>query len=344
MPLARGNQPFSTGSNYNQRRYNRKPTLPKKPKYLKPKKPKPAKASTDNKQTMMINKLSKDLYALKMQSYGKVQQNYQNLERVLSPTATTPLCLDLNDLTCVSGLNVPSPPNGACVFQHVGGTPFLVRSHWLRPQAASNVYWGSQNLDQPDTGSYLHMNSTYFIDVVGNPNLSNIRVRFDVVAQKQDAMLAINQPGGGTDPAVLPWTLGSMKHLAEPHVNRINPIYFKKYFSRTVYLNSQPANTSGVHPTTSNSQRFSFTVRPNKVITQSQTNPIIDGVPIIDEATGDPGIQEEIEYGNFGPKNVTATQPLWLVISSDDSDDLNKVDIKIGRRCVWRDSVGSANL
>ncbi len=343
MPSARGNQPMSTGSNYNVPKYNKK-SMPKKNNKIKLQGYKThRKNKTDNFQSKIINKLSKQVYGLQMAQYGKVQQNFQALERALIPTGAQPCAMDLNDLTCIRGQQLPLNSQGAIVFQHTTGSGFNSASHWARPPPASNVYWADQNLDAVDTGAYLHLNSTYYVDVRGNRNLDNTRVRFDLIAQRPDAVLPREQLS--SNPSTLPWTLGSMKHLAEPHRNRINPTYFKKYFSKTVFINSQPSGDSGVKATTANIQRFSFTVRPKKLITQLETNPVIQDVPIVDQDTGTIAEQEEILYGNFGPLNVPVTQPLWLVISTDDATSVNDaVEVRISRRCVWRDHIGSANL
>lgn len=352
MPPARGNQPMSSGSNRNMAKTAKDKPPVKNKKAPKKKLPKVArKAKVDNKQSGLINKLSKQVYKLQMASYGSVQMNLHTLDRDLTPTAAAPLCLDVTDFTCERIVNGVSVQDGARIFQanstsspYYGAVSKWKRSNYLQ----SNYYWKTQNQDQPDTGKYLCMNATYFVEVQGVDALDNTRIRFDLISQKPAGILNNNVSGASTPEAnkVLPFTLNQMQYLAEPHINRINPLYFKKFFSKTIFINSQPTTESGVKATTANIQRFSFTLKPNKVMNQVLTNPIVGNVPIIDESTGAIGSQKEIVYGNYGPYNVSPTQPLWLLISTDDQVATlsDKVQIKMSRRIVWRDHIGSANL
>lgn len=354
MPSARGNQPSSTGSNYNQRKMN-KSTAPKHNKKVKYRKTKPKQPSIDNKQTKMINRLSNQVYKLQMASYGKVQQNFHILKEPLKPQKDRPLCLDLTDFTCERGPEVAGLPSqfGAIVYQiqppNLSPSQISEWTHYQDNNATygQNLYWTKQNLDQPDTGCYLAMNATYFVEVEGVPVADNLRVRFDVVSQKPNAILPARRVNLSTPiTKLLPDTLPYLRRLANPCENRINPVYFKKYFSKVIFLNStKREDTKG---TTANKIRFSFTIRPNKVCVQEETNPQTGGGIVINEdpppATGE---QVEIPRGNFGPRNVPATQPLWMIISADnphDDTDPQQVQVKMSRRIVWRDHLGSSNL
>lgn len=353
MPRARGNQPMSSGSNHNQKASNKAlpPKRNKQVKYQKYKKAgKEAQKRMDNKQSAAINQLSKQVFQLQMKSYGAIQQNLHSLARPLVPTSSTPLCLDLTDFTCERG-NVPAGTfqTGCRVFQASPLPPlYVTASNWERNAVTiDNLYWKNQNADQPDTGKYLAMNATYFIEVKGRPNLDNTRIRFDVVAAKPNAILQPAIPGGttATTGLVLPQSLQYLTHLASPHVNRINPIYFKKYFSKTVFINSTKADPS-TKGTTANIQRFSFRISPNKIVEQVQTNPEVGFGAVVDENTGAVGLQAEEPLGNYGPRNVNPLQPLWLIVSSD--DDIasvgDQVEVLMSRRVVWRDHIGGANL
>jgi len=350
MPGAKGNQPSSTGSNYNQMRSSHA-TAPKKMravKYRKYKKTgKPAQKRVDNKQTSAINALAKKVYQLELSKYGKVQQNFHKLERTLVPTNVQPLCFDLTDFTCARNI-----VSGGAVWQHGLVPPVNVSpaSYWIKAQSA-NYYWNNDNDDQPDGGAYLAKMATYFVEVIGNVALSNTRVRFDVISQKSNALLPNAQSIVDQN---LPDTLNDMKHLAEfGTCNRINPTFFKKYFTKTVYLNSSKLDRAR-KGTTSNNIRFSFTIRPNKVCIQNETNPQVGGGIVADDT--DPTImdqQVEIDRGNFGPNNVPATQPLWCLISTDDPKDPDplppgqqphKVEVRIHRRIVWADALGSSSF
>lgn len=348
MPGQRGNQPASTGNNSNLSK-NAKTSAPrhnKKAPYRKaPRKAANKARMQDNKQSNLINSLSRQMYKMQMQAYGAVQQNFHSLERTLIPTRSAPICLDLTDFTSKSIVNNQIVVNGARCFQAIAASPYYSKvSNWRSSTIiANNPYWKANNQDSPDTGKYLAMSAAYFVDIRGNANLDNTRIRFDLVSQKPEGIVP---PAVGGVAGVLPFTLRYLTHLAEPHVNRINPVYFKKYWSKTVFINSQPSGTSGVKATTANIQRFSFKIKPNKVCQQLQTNPQVGDVPIVDETTGDVELQAEIGGGNFGPFNVPATQPLWLIISTDDAIASvgDAVEIRMSRRIVYRDHVGASNL
>jgi len=351
MPRARGNQPPSTGSNYNQSKYalSKRPKKNKKvPFHRPPKKAAHKNRIIDNKQSKMINKLSKQMYSLQMAAYGSVQQNFHSLNRPLIPTAAFPCCVDLTDFTSVRRVAGNIVSDGCRVYQATLTPPqYSAVSAWEPSAAAVNLYWNNQNQDAPDTGKYLAMNCTYFVDVEGISSLDNTRVRFDVISQRPNANIPRPTAAGGPEvPRILPFTLEHMTNLAEPHLNRINPTYFKKYFTKTLYLNSSKTNAS-TKGTTSNIQRFSFTIRPNKVCEQKDTNPRVEGLPIVNPDTGVIGLQESVPLGNFGPLNVNPNQPLWLIVSTDDqtaSGGSDRVQVKMSRRVVWRDHVGAANL
>lgn len=348
MPRAHGNQPASTANNNNLRKDAKSsaPRRNKKAPYRKaPRRPANKNRMVDNKQSNLINSLSRQMYKMQMAAYGSTQQNFHSLERTLIPTRTTPICLDLTDFTSKSIVNNQIVVNGARCFQAQSASPYYNKcSNWRTSTViANNPYWKAQNQDSPDTGKYLAMQAAYFVDIRGNANLDNTRIRFDLVSQKPEGIVpqAVNNYAN-----VLPFTLQYLTHLAEPHINRINPVYFKKYWSKTIFINSQPSGTSGVKATTANIQRFSFKIKPNKVCKQVETNPQVGDVPIVDEATGDIELQAEIEGGNFGPFNVPATQPLWLIISTDDAVATvgDAVEIRMSRRITYRDHVGASNL
>ena len=360
MPSARGNQPISSGSNHNQSSYS-KDKAPKRNKKLKFRKPKKTAKTVNNKQSAMINKLSKQVYKLQMSSYGKVQQNFHQLYgRPLTVSNLKPICLDLTDFTCSRGPETAGVPAsyGAEIYQLV--PPNIAPSsvnHWrIKPPSATygeNLYWKDQNLDQVDTGAYLAMSATYFVEVEGLPVAQNTRVRFDIISQKPDAILPAERIVAPATPLpkLLPDTLRYLQNIADPTENRINPVYFKKYMSKTIFLNSTKGNTAGstTRGTTANKMRFSFRITPNKLCVQSETNPQVgDGVVINDNPPPVDGAQPEYPRGNFGPRNVPATQPLWLLISSDNKLDPNPlnnlVQVKLSRRVVWRDHIGSSML
>lgn len=345
MPRARGNQPSSTGNNNNVRRSHR--AVPKKGKKLQYQRYKKTGLSAakrvDNKQTSVINKLSKQVYSLQMSKYGKVQQNYHNMVEVIKPTGTQPICFDMTDFTCERlGIN----HSGGSIYQW--GQPqqgVNEITNWQRNSVAlNNYYWENQNQDAPDTGSYLAMDATYFFEIKGNRNLTDCRIRIDIIAQKPGAVLPI-APGGATNDLVLPETLGYFKHLTRPYLNRINPSFFKKYLSKVVYINSAKTDPN-VKGTTGNNMRFSLQIKPNKLCIQNETNPTIQSAVFQGEDPAvPPAVEPEYLQGNFGPLNVPAEQPLWCILSSDDpAGGAQEVEVYVSRRIRWRDTVGSSAI
>lgn len=339
MVKPRGNQPMSSSGNRNVRTKvsNAKPRRGKMLGYRRYKKSGiSAQKRVDNQQTAVINKLTKDVYGLKMSKFGEVQQNYHHLAEQIKPSGTKPLCFDMNDYTCERGAVL-----GGITYQHNPGSvqPDEV-THWARPASADNYYWQNQNEDQPDGGSYLAMDATYFFSVKGNRSLSDTRIRIDIIAQKPGVTFPSELLG--TVPRNLPDTLDSFKHLTDPYQNRINPTYFRKIMTKIVYINSSKTN-SYVKGTTGNRMRFSINVRPNRVMVQNETNPQVGG-GVVAFDSGATGEQQEYERGNFGPLNVPVTQPLWCIISSDDALGGDEVLVEVSRRIRWRDALGSAGL
>lgn len=349
-----GNQPQSTNSNKNTKDSKKKekaPSKAKKTSYRKYKKTgKDAQKRYDNKQTAQINKLTKEVNALQMAKYGSIQQNYHTISAPLGvgpvPNGNlgpaTPFCFDLTDFTCGRG----DIGDGCRIYRYDATLPVPITeaSNFIKTESEGNFYWENQNEDQPDGGSYLAMDATYFIEVRGNRSLDNTRVRFDVVSQKPNTIQALQALS--TDASLaLPDTLKYMKNLCEPHKNRINPSYFAKWKTKIVYINSTKINTN-TKGTTGNIIRFSFTIKPNKVCVQNETNPQVGGGAVVFEDTGDIGAQTEILRGNFGPLNVPETQPLWMVISCDDQDttDNQRAEVRISRRIRWRDALGSSAI
>jgi len=335
-----GNQPMSSSGNQNVRTkvHNYKPRKGKQVAYRKYKKTGvSAQKRADNEQTSQINKLTKQVYNLQMAKFGNTQQNYHALAEQIKPAGTKPLCFDMNDYTCERGANT-----GGLVYQHNAAAIPEEVTHWVRREEADNFYWNNQNDDQPDGGAYLAMDATYFFSIRGNRSLSDTRIRFDIITQKEG--VTFNPfPTLANQSLTLPDTLGMFKHLTDPYQNRINPTYFKKIATKIVYINSSKTNTH-VKGTTGNRMRFSFTIRPNRVMVQNETNPIAGGVIVAPEDGGAPAEQPEYDRGNFGPLNVPTTQPLWCLISTDDADGGEEVIVEVSRRIRWKDSLGSGGL
>ena len=343
MVKPRGNQPMSSAGNKNVRTKvsNYKPRRGKSLAFRKYKRTGVSgQKRVDNKQTAQINKLTKQVYNLQMSKFGNVQQNYHALAEQLKPAATKPICFDMNDYTCERGVVI-----GGLVYQHdpanVPPSEPVEVTHWIRNDNGQNFYWQNQNEDQPDAGSYLAMDATYFFSIQGNRSLSDTRIRLDLIVQKEDVSFP-SFATAATQSLALPDTLQYMKHLCDPYQNRINPTYFRKIMTKIVYINSSKTNAH-VKGTTGNRMRFSVNVKPNRVMIQNETNPQTGG-GVVAFDSGGTGEQQEYERGNFGPLNVPTTQPLWCIISTDDPNGGDEVIVEVSRRVRWRDALGSAGL
>lgn len=345
MPPPKGNQPMSAAGgradNGADPSRSSKRIVPKRAKKTKYKR-KGKNKSYDNKQTKSINALSRSVYKLQMSQFGSVQINYQRLGALLTPTDKQPLCLDLSDFSCerVSATGVAI--HGGNVYQ-AAASGSVVNSgiaHWQITGAnqVNNIYFNRINQDAPDTGKFLCMKMTYFFSVSGDANLDDTRIRFDVISQRPGTNNTHITPLPVNAPLNLPFTLGYMRQLVGGIDNRISSQHFKKYVTKTVYINSKPSiNPGDLQGTSANTQQFSLTFTPNKLCVQNYTNPIFT-----------PGNQStaDISLGQWGPNNVPTTQPLWLIISTDDKVATvgDAVNVKIARKIVWRDHLGSAKL
>jgi len=186
------------------------------------------------------------------------------------------------------------------------------------------------NRDIVDTGKYLPVQVNYRIRVEGISSLDNTRVRLDVFQAKSRAVI---QSSTTADQQLLPTGLQHLNNMANPTLNRLNSVFFKKYLSKQVFINSTKtdADTKG---TTGNIKYIYFSVRPKRLRTQGETNPATpqDETP-------------EVANGNWGPLNVPIDEPLWALLSTDDRTSIgDSVRVTMSRTCIWRDHIGSSTL
>lgn len=338
------NQPSSTTSNHNLAKdVKASAKNPRKNKFIKSK---GKGRKTDKKQNALINKLSEQVYQLQMAKWGKVQMNYQTMTEPLIPTTDAPITFDLLDISCMRTNAGGTLTHSGCRFYQPAATTnftnilnnvFRVNS----TQLTNNPYWKNVNLDSVDTGGYFLDSVRYFFNIKGRPNLDDTRVRIDIISQRPgtvDSKTIPTGPTGLSTPVVLPWSISHFRALTGSTNNRINNLYFKKYMSKTFYLNSTPAAGSGVHPTTSNSQNWSFTIKPKRPILQKKTDPLFTpGLPAGPNTFDSP----------YGPDNISSyLSPLHCIISTDDitASVGDQVNVTVSRRCVFRDMMGSALL
>jgi len=286
------------------------------------------------KNVYRINDLKRDVAYLKRSQHGSIQQNMQNSQVDMIPVARYPLLTDLTDFTCFreATLNPPVPERQGCLFYQYSALGITQAGGYDIQDYEDSPYWANQNSDRVDTGKYLPVYAKYTIRVEGRPNLDNTRVRIQVFQAKSKALVPTNIAAQNL---VLPTGLQHLDNMADPTLNRLNPVFFKEYkkLGKWFFLNSTKtdANTKG---TTSNIQYYTFSVKPKKMKYQTLTQPWSPGDP-----------QDEETDGNFGPLQVSPESPLWMLISTDDLTAVDdQVRVRVSRRVVWRDSVGSSQI
>jgi len=186
---------------------------------------------------------------------------------------------------------------------------------------------------QVDTGKYLPVEANYTIRVEGLQSLDNTRVRIQVFQAKASTLI----PGTSTsDVLVLPTGLKHLGNLADPTINRLNPVFMREYkkLGRTMFINSTKTDdqTKG---TTGNIFYHRFTIHPKKMKFQGETLP---------NTPNDP--QAAPRDGQFGPLQISPDSPLWMIISTDDITGAigDAVSVRVSRRVVWRDPLGSMRV
>ncbi len=322
---------------YNRKTYKRKnfkiAGVPKPSSVIT--KPKKTTKASIQRNAVSVYTLAKQVKQLKMSQVGEIQRNFQNLVAdFLIPTAKYPLLLDTTDFSCFRA--IPGPglvAQGAQVYQNDGLGNIIPVSGFNVQDWFNNPFWSRQNTDLCDTGKYLPVWAKYTIRIEGDRALDNTRVRFDLFSANAKAIV----PGAGAAPAtnvILPSALVHMNDMANPVLNRLNPTYFKRYRTKTKFMNSSKTDPN-VKGTTANIQYYTFTIHPKKMKYQATSQP---------DNPQDPS--PEIQDGNFGPLNIPVDSPLWLMISTDDltATASDRVKINISRECKWRDGLGSAFL
>lgn len=276
-------------------------------------------------------------------SYGSKQTNFHRLENTLTVSSLNVVCFDAVDFTCIENASTGSPVNrnGAPIYQWNGVTEEVdINSRWTKEDFSQNAYWSRMNLNSVDTAKYLPVYAKYTLRISGNPVVENTRIRVDLVTFKPRSLIPSSGPATGID-LLLPTALGSLTNLATPTANRINNVYFKRYFTRFCFLNSAAFEREGEvgeaedtppQGTTANIKYMSFTVHPKKPRHQAIPRPTVANLD------DNPSIQD----GNFGVLNVGVGTPLWVIISCDDliSTD-NAINIQCSRTVCYRDAIGS---
>lgn len=334
------------------RSIRKKVSVPKKKKVTK---------SFIRSNAMAINSLNRQVKHLQLAAYGSYQTNLQIQKGgPIIPLAQSPALLDLTDFTCqrVGALN----DFGAQLYQYSTAFPPVLtgRGLWEVSPLGQNVFWKNYNEQRPgETGQYLPMYAKYTVNITGVPTLSDTRIRLDCFSQKAKTIVTNIQ---AEDDLRLPGALSALTDMASPQLNRINPAYFNKYWSKTFYLNS--TNTATRIGTTGNTIRYTFVVKPKHPRKQLVTNfnPII---PVIDLSGVEQAINDHIDHSDhssaesdvelgappvdnivgldYSPFNSAVDAPLYLLISTTDTTAAlsNQVQITMSRRLGWRDWEGT---
>lgn len=311
-----------------------------------------------------INRLGRAVRAAKMAGYGPLQTNYQIASRALVPIASLPVLTPLNDFTCNRD---PGSVSEGCPFYqyNVGGT-LTVGGMYTTQLAPPSVFHGDYNKNRPgEKGQYFPVRAEYSVQIVGNPNLDNTHIRFDMFTQKVRPIVQSIVAGNSK---ALPQALNSLTHMASGGVmNRLSPYYFKKYWSKTFFMNSSKTNAA-TKGTTGNVIRFKFSIHgkyPVKMLT-IPPNPVPDTT--VNQALED-ALNEHIDHSdhssaeddadagvdasfttplNYRFDNTALGSQLWLLISTDDETTLpvppelsDQVNVRISRKVIWRDYQGT---
>lgn len=287
------------------------------------------------KNAMSVVRLRRDVNYLKRSQHGSIQQNMQNSQVDMVPIATRPILTDLTDFTCFreSTITPPLPTfQGAQFYQYDSLGNLATTGGYDIQDYEDSPYWSNQNLDRVDTGKYLPVMARYTVRVEGRNSLDNTRVRLQVFQAKAKALVPSNILN---QTLILPTGLQHLTNMADPTLNRLNPVFFREYkkLGKTFFINSTKTDAS-TKGTTGNIMYYTFTIRPKKMKYQSLTAPY----------TPDDQNPEAVD-GNFGPLQISPESPLWLLISTDDATAVNdQVRVRVSRRVVWRDSIGSSRI
>lgn len=286
------------------------------------------------KNAYAVNKLAKQVRSLQYSQYGCMQSGFHRMSTHVVPIARAPVLFDMLDFS-VDRLDTSTPPvtiPSGPFYQYQGVGPTLTAvARWNLAQVSS-AFWQGENTDILDTGSYLACYMDYTFHIVGNADLDNTRVRIDIFRQKSN-VLYDRDPN--QLPLTLPKALNQLDNIAMPHLNQLNPKYFKKIKTVVKYFNSRTDSTQSVTQFTPNDYYVKYRARPMKVRQQNITIPATAG-----------GAEAQIPDGQWGHFQTPFGQQLWCLISTDDLSALtgDQVNVTISRKIKWRDRVGSGGL
>ena len=187
-----------------------------------------------------------------------------------------PLLFDVNNYDCAiwkpdaPGVNTPQGgywSHAGCNVFSVGTEPdtnlhfHYRRAGFVKAQQAthanSNPFWDIGQVDLVNGKPYKPLSCTYKFEIRGRPVAANTYVTFTLFTQRantNDLSMDRRDQMGATQ---MPMALEHCRGM-DDNTNMFNPKYFKVYFKKKFFLNSQQAGS--VHPT-DNWQREGQTVR-----------------------------------------------------------------------------------
>lgn len=292
------------------------------------------------KSTVMRNRRA--ITRIRNQMRGPIQCNLVDLsEGVLRITDRQPLLFAMDDFTHREA--TPTAVNGGVIYQPdpVSGN-VLNASYWKIVDATNlNPYMERFQTDNVGGGAFHLLSNKVVLEVTSRTGLNNVRVRIQMfVMNAQNLIRSTSTAGLMAMPDGLVHLDGLANFSANPNI--LPRKFFKTYLDKTVYVNSQPASSSGVHPTTGNKKYVVINLKPKngKKVTQAVTfPPVQDTQP--NPALGEPA------GGWYGPNNRGKGDICWCIVSTDYPyvptvpPSVSPVEIKMSSYRKWRDPVGS---
>jgi hypothetical protein len=342
MPYARRTYKKRT---YSTRRYGRRSYARKAVKPLPKRK---TKATYIRRNAYAVNRISRKVNFLMSARWGQVQKNFHTSD-ALVPTSGAPICFDATNFTCKRLSAGGTIVDQGCKIWQVSATGVGITQAgtWgITNDVESSPFWWGATADIPDGGVYKPLRASYTLQIRGRPSLDDTYIDIFLLAHRPKAVTL----GPGVNGRIMPTALQFMKRISQPD-NTINWSFFKKYYHKRIYINSQTyinsatppqgVTSQGMTSTTGNTRTVKFTIHPKKVRTQLTTWPEVPGVTT--DPTTAPAPQEgDLANGIWYGTNAPITEPLWCVISCNDQSALfgDSVNVKMSREVVWRDSIG----
>lgn len=290
--------------------------------------------ATVRKNAYSVARLQRQVNKVRLMSYGNPQKSRQFAEFFdgnvpFSPWAQYPLLINLSDLRAqTTATNIGCP-----IYQQSSSGTQVNQIGTFRPYA--NAFWAAANLDVPDTGQVFWRGMNFKTQIRGGRNLvDDVYVNFTVFKYKPGNVQIIDPVTGNG--LILPTAL---PHLADMcGGNSFNKTYFKTYRNSTVYLNSRtstatlPAQVQ--RGTTGNIMYDTFSMQPNKLLTQARTSTVAgdeDNMSLLD---------------GWRAVNTKVSQDLWLLVSTNleypvSGEIDERITCDFSRTLYWRDSIGS---